>query len=916
MGNFHEFGTTFLAACEQLFAEPLFRHGETEGGVSLLLRHDDPQVLRDYLVVAATGGQTLSGGLRIQLCGRGAREVEAFLARECPLYGEFFQRRRVGEVSFTEKPAGDFTYVLRAPAFAGEEYPGAYVAEIDPARPVSDELQRLGENLHYAYCLSYDEIKSLSQMMDELHHDPYNYASSILQAVHLPVKLYCCGIDSADLDRAAAAYEMRLTTDRDMLRRLVYLEHVRWSVFLALTGWNIPTRDEMEAYAFQERNSKGRLIAEFRHREKKLHPSLVECSLSGVDALSHRPETFWDEYDPEKPEYAQLDPLSQMSLWQHVYARKIAVSQRQEAREALNAYREKAGENEATQALKGAIDRLEDGRATAPDQFRKALETARDYGLPEELLSDLQDKLASSIEATRRRSYLQGDFYCARTMGFVMMFRSRYKNLVAMLGPAQTSIAALAAMDPEQACFLVPPNLPEGEKKAAEKGIRCFIEARCLRTQPHFLPLKDASIDAAWQGLNQALSILRDARAVCDLTGASPAVTAAAAGMPAFLTERGRFLPFRGCETVTAMNDAPRHLRVTDLFAAMGGRTPFEKWKIHGMGEITRVIGGAFQAYLKWSAEYTGQEDTARAKDDFTRLMNHFQREISQRRTLSQCNEAPAPCCRQLDPALAAARNVAGCLSRLEADGFVEKLTVTPGEQTEYAFSSRYPEIAQVLFDRAQPGYSFSAKSEYQPKIGCLRPVLCAHPERIAPPPADLQPAMDAFVAAGCLERAEGGYRFVNAGVMGLFRKHGNLLEDYIFTALRRHPGFRDVELSYSFGSVLEDGQDHLEAEIDVIGVTGENRPVFLSCKLGQVELKDVKELYNHTRNYPLNRPIPVLVASCPMDRLTMQGFQRGGKNRRCAEEMGVIFLDREVLADPQRLQDALTKIAEPKCNT
>ena len=122
------------------------------------------------------------------------------------------------------------------------------------------------------------------------------------------------------------------------------------------------------------------------------------------------------------------------------------------------------------------------------------------------------------------------------------------------------------------------------------------------------------------------------------------------------------------------------------------------------------------------------------------------------------------------------------------------------------------------------------------------------------------------------------------------------------------------MELSYSFGSVLEDGQDHLEAEIDVIGVTGENRPVFLSCKLGQVELKDVKELYNHTRNYPLNRPIAVLAASCPLDRLELQRFQPGGKNRRYAEEMGVIFLDRTVLADPEGLQDALTDIA--RCNT
>lgn len=916
MGNFNEFGTSFLAACEQLFAEPLFRHGEADGGVSLLLRCDDPRVLRDYLVVAATAGQTLSGGLRIQLCGRGAREVEAFLKRECPLYEEFFHRRRAGEISFTEKPSGEFTYVLRAPEFAGEEYPGAYAAEIDPARPVSGELERLGENLHYAYCLSYDEIKPLSQMLEELKKDRYAYASSLLQAVHLPVKLYCCGIDSADLDRAAAAYEMRLTTDRDMLRRLVYLEHVRWSVFLALTGWDIPTREQMETYAFRGRDSRGRLIAEFRNREKKLHPSLVECSLSGVDALSHRPETFWDEYAPEKPEYAGLDPLSQMSLWQHVYARGIALSQRQAARAALGEYQTAAGENEATQALKGAMDRLEGGQAAAADQFRKAMETARDYGLPEALLSCLQDNLASSVEATRRRSYLQGDFYSARTMGFVMMFRSRYKNLVAMLGPAQANIASLAAMDPEQVCFLVPPDLPERDVTAGEKGILCFIEARCLRTRAHFLPLKDASIDAAWQGLNQALSILRDPRAVCDLTGASPAVTAAAAGMPAFLTERGRFLPFRGCETVTAMNDAPRYLRVTDLFAAMGGRVPFEKWKIHGMGEIARVVGGAFQAYLDCSQRYTGQEESAGAKDDFTRLMNYFQKEISRKRTLSRREEEPAPYCRKMDPAQAAARNVAGCLSRLEAEGFVEKLNVTPGEQTEYAFFTRYPEIAEILFDKAQPGFSFSAKSEFQPKTGGLRPVLCAHPDLIAPPPAELQPAMEAFVAAGCLERRENedGYRFVNSGVMGLFRKHGNLLEDYVFTALRRHPGFRDVELSYSFGSVLEDGQDHLEAEIDVIGVTGENRPVFLSCKLGQVELKDVKELYNHTRNYPLNRPIAVLAASCPLDRLELQRFQPGGKNRRYAEEMGVIFLDRTVLADPEGLQDALTDIA--KCNT
>ena len=57
-----------------------------------------------------------------------------------------------------------------------------------------------------------------------------------------------------------------------------------------------------------------------------------------------------------------------------------------------------------------------------------------------------------------------------------------------------------------------------------------------------------------------------------------------------------------------------------------------------------------------------------------------------------------------------------------------------------------------------------------------------------------------------------------------------------------------------------------------------------------------------------------MLAASCPLDRLELQRFQPGGKNRRYAEEMGVIFLDRTVLADPEVLQDALTDIA--RCNT
>lgn len=903
-----KFSPFFTAACEEMFRDPLYNHLNPNGGLELLLWSDNHCALREWLTVAASCGCMYGVKLSIRICGAGVGAFESALRAECPMFDEVFSRSDTADIAFSETPDAFPAYIACTPEHA-HQLPAGACRILMREQPASGELVRLAENLHYTFSISYGSRDSLDKIIGEMHADDYSFHSSLLQAAHLPVKLRSAGADSAvSLEDSAGIYTSRIQNDKALFNRLVYLEHTRWTVFMCLCGWRMPSEAEMESYAFAEPET-GNMITEFRHRKALLHPALAACSPEGVDALDgDGGRAYWEGRDP-----SALDDLSRVSLWQHRYVKRLSEVHREEARRLIRSCR--AGSPRRIpelDQLEGAVNRVQMRFPGADFEFQKALELAKPVVDPS-LCSRVELLMKSSIEAARRRSYLQGDVFSTRTIGFVLLFRRSCTRIVrALCGNAADNVSALMRLDPEKAVFITG---FEDRSAAAEAelrgGVETFIRMRNLRTTVLYADASAGMVEAFRTALREA-----GENAVVDVTGAPPELVLCAMDSESFIVRNGRLASFRGCSAVSALNALPRELLVADVFAAMDLEA-YEGWNIPDMTGIERLIAPAFRAYLSLT-----EDEQPESGSRFSGKNGVVQKLAG---VFGNNTYIPEPDTPERDygpveiPAeIALNRNVTGCLRRLNEDGFIRDLqieTLTAPRRYSYRFRSvcwvhankQTEPLLDILLNRQETDYTCSVQykrgkdKEKLPQLKIIRKGFRA--------PAGTEQALEIFRSAGCFDRTGDEWQFTSAASRGLFAVEGNILEDYVWAQVRKNPHFKDVQLSYSFGRV---SQNKLEQEVDVIAMTRNNRPVMFSCKLGGEALKisAAREIANHCRIYSMNRPIPVLVTACPEAILKHNGFDEGGESRRYVAGLGVHFVNRSMLGDEARFQQFLNSIA------
>lgn len=905
-----KFGTAFVSACEQIFRDPLFNHLNGDRNLEVLLWSDDSDALWDWLTVIASCGCMYEIKLDIQCCGTGIAEFERSLKEKCRMFDEIFVRGDTANISFVVEPAFFPAYIACAPEYAHRLPAGLFHVPIENISP-SEELLRLAENLHYAFSISYGSRDSLDEILAKMHEDPYNYHSSLLQAAHLPVKLYCAGIKATKYEDAACEYTALVEANRGIVNRLVYLEHTRWTVFMALSGWSMPTHEQMMNYAFAFNPDDNSMIDKFRHNGALLHPSLAACSPDGVDILeTDEGAGYWNgSADPSK-----LDDLSRVSIWQHRYVSRLSEQHREIVRRELAEY--KSGINYRIlelDRLESAIKRIERQESGAVVELKRALESVRtkiDASLYEKIVLLLK----SSVEASRRRSYLQGDIFSTKTIGFVLLFRRNFTRIVRTLcDSAGANINTLMILDPERAAFITGYDPRQSVLEAELRGgVETFIRKRRLRTKIRFF---DAS-DGMEKALMEASEWAGDT-AVFDVTGSPPDFVLAALSHECFIARDGKLMPFRGCSAVGVMNSLPRDIQVSDIFAAMNRET-FEGWDIPDTVGIEKLISPAFSAYL----ELTKDEEPGKAS--IFSGKNGLCQTISGQTITYQVNDPQDihDFFFDLPVDLAIKRNVTGCLKRLAEDGFIGGLNIIKVKETgryQYSLTSpvwsdcsgRYPPLLDILSaDESRDDYICSVKYELdKKKKRYLLKMRVVHDE--FPTPDGMTDALEKFREAGCFEQTNNGdWRFSSAASKGIFSKEGNLLEDFVWVNVAKNPNFKDVQLSYSFGLVSR--PDELEQEIDVVAITQKNQLVMFSCKLGAEALKKeaAKEIHQHCRFYSMQNPVPVLVTSCPEKIMEEKGFVEGGEALEYVRSLGVHFIDRSILADESRFQQVLNDIA------
>lgn len=892
----HRFTDKFFAACQQFYEYPLYRLIETGNKIRLMLWSDDPEALYEYLVAAASCGQISGHSLKIYICGSGASQVRELLEKQCPMYSALAEREAV-EIEFSEVPEAFPPYVVCDRKFMAE-LKGPCVLSIGKGG-LSEELERLAENLNYAYSVSYNDRGSFSEITADLKKDDdkkaANYASSVLQAAHIPVKMYIAGARESDTEEAVVSYQKAIE-DPAVLNRLVYLEHLRWTVFMVLRGFRIPTDDEMKR-VYKDDGS-GNMLTSFRNDKEGIHPALARCSEKGIDALEGRSREFWEGYRPDNTDesYAGLDELSRMSLYQRYLAGEAVKQNREAVEKVLAEYPPYApGILQLRNAVKGFDQTGEAG-------LKNALRIAEENGVSKDLQDSVEKYMQSSIDASRRRSYIQGDIYSVKAQGYVLLKRKLFRNVIrCMSADHAENIISLARLDPEKAAFIVPLGMDVNEQKDLEDSIREFAKQRRLATDIRLYFMMEPTVREVRKLLYEIHGWMdgKDGETVFDLTGAVPQLVMATADDPcgSFFCEGYKLVPFRGCRSISVMNAMPLNFKIEDIFAAMARRAVVG-WDITDMRGIEKTIKAMLTAYISV---------TAGKKDLFTALREYIYPTKDNPRNRKYSQEKERKHFRysvQMD--IGHRRNIPGSLYRLASDGYVDELDIrVENGAYEISGSTDYSALIKQLFDiEGDSDSTYSAKYDNRSKKPVLRWIGDTFP---MPEDKCLRMVVQEFEKAGCFTIDGDTVSFASPGMKSVFAlgTDGIILEDALYFAVKENPNFKEVRLGYSFGK-----GDLSENEIDVVAITNAGRPVYISCKNGHaLSIGAAHEIYRHARLYNINSPIPVLAATEP--DLASKGFDVGGKARDYVEKgLGVTFIDRDILKDWNKLQDVLTRIA------
>lgn len=118
----------------------------------------------------------------------------------------------------------------------------------------------------------------------------YARRSSMAAALHIPVKLYSCGILTADqriptVDNARQFQEL-MEKDPQLLEKLAQIEHLRWNSFMRSEGFVQATWEELMCF----------------------YPKLEKKDNKDVLGKRHLCLTKWDELDELYRKYLSLDP--------------------------------------------------------------------------------------------------------------------------------------------------------------------------------------------------------------------------------------------------------------------------------------------------------------------------------------------------------------------------------------------------------------------------------------------------------------------------------------------------------------------------------------------------------------------------------------------------------------------------------
>ena len=189
--------------------------------------------------------------------------------------------------------------------------------EVGRHRKVIDRLGEMAFRLHYLYMKESDPQYNYEKCREEFSSDGYSQTSSLASILHCKYKLNSIGINPRSTkSNVIKVYDkIVFCSDKSVWNSLVYLEHKRWMLYTMFAGYNNPTLEQINKYAYVNGNYR------WRSDKLKLHNCLVPCARNTGFALQNLSPNEWEVSDTAIEEM-DLDPMDKMSLRVHSIAKK------------------------------------------------------------------------------------------------------------------------------------------------------------------------------------------------------------------------------------------------------------------------------------------------------------------------------------------------------------------------------------------------------------------------------------------------------------------------------------------------------------------------------------------------------------------------------------------------------------------
>lgn len=138
----------------------------------------------------------------------------------------------------------------------------------------NSELEKLALAVHLCYndALDVDENdEKYKDALQSFYTSAYNRRSSMAVALHIPVKLYQCGIKLSSSLKNITEEELqnieKILQEQDILDKLARNEHERWNAFMRSEGWRKSSIESMLRYA--------PIIKSHKDEKAYMHPCIV-----------------------------------------------------------------------------------------------------------------------------------------------------------------------------------------------------------------------------------------------------------------------------------------------------------------------------------------------------------------------------------------------------------------------------------------------------------------------------------------------------------------------------------------------------------------------------------------------------------------------------------------------------------------